>query len=53
MNTEERKLADVLHRVTPEPPRPVTVEQVAYRLVSEPQLGRPSRDGEPARGAAA
>ena len=47
MNTEERKLADVLHRVTPEPPRPVTVEQVAYRLVSEPELGRQSRGREP------
>jgi hypothetical protein len=43
VNTEERQLADVLHRVTPEPPRPVTVEQVAYRLVSEPRLGRPPR----------
>lgn len=40
MNTEERKLADVLHRITPEPPRRVTVEQVAYRLVSEPKLGQ-------------
>jgi hypothetical protein len=47
VNTEERKLADVLHRVTPEPPRPVTVEQVAYRLVSEPQLGRQTRGREP------
>jgi hypothetical protein len=43
MNTEERQLADVLHRVTPEPARPVTVEQVAYRLVSQPRLGRPPR----------
>jgi hypothetical protein len=40
VSTEERKLADVLHRLTPEPPRRVTVEQVAYRLVSEPRLGR-------------
>jgi len=40
VNTEERKLADVLHRITPEPPRRVTVEQVAYRLVSEPKLGQ-------------
>ena len=47
MNTEERKLADLLHRVTPEPPRRVTVEQVAYRLVSEPQLGRQSRARNP------
>jgi hypothetical protein len=48
VNIEERKLADVLHRVTPEPPRPVTVEQVAYRLVSEPRLGRQTRDRGPA-----
>ena len=47
MNTEERKLADLLHRVAPEPPRRVTVEQVAYRLVSEPQLGRQSRGRNP------
>ena len=47
MNTEERKLADLLHRVTPEPPRRVTVEQVAYRLVSEPQLGRQTRGRDP------
>ena len=49
MNTEERQLADVLHRVTPEPQRPVTVEQVAYRLVSEPRLRReprPRRGGQ-------
>ena len=52
MNTEERNLADVLHRVTPEPPRLVTVEQVAYRLVSEPRLGRqtPGREPRPRRG---
>jgi hypothetical protein len=43
VNIEERQLADVLHRVTPEPPRPVTVEQVAYRLVSEPSGPRPGR----------
>jgi len=47
VNTEERKLANVLHRVTPEPSRPVTVEQVAYRLVSEPRLGRQTRGREP------
>ena len=47
MNTEERQLADVLHRITPEPQRPVTVEQVAYRLVSEPRLGRQTRGREP------
>ena len=48
MNTEERKLADVLHRITPEPPRRMTVEQVAYRLVSEPKLGRQTRGRESA-----
>ena len=37
MNTEERQLAEMLHRVTPEPPRPVTVEDVAHRLASGPQ----------------
>jgi hypothetical protein len=47
VSTEERQLADVLHRVTPEPPRRVTVEQVAYRLVSEPRLGRQTRGREP------
>jgi len=47
VNTEERNLADVLHRITPEPPRRVTVEQVAYRLVSEPRLGRQTRGREP------
>ena len=35
MNTEERQLAEMLHRVTPEPPRRVTVEDVAFRLVGE------------------
>jgi hypothetical protein len=48
VNTEERKFADVLHRITPEPPRRVTVEQVAYRLVSEPKLGRQTRGRESA-----
>jgi sugar lactone lactonase YvrE len=43
VNTEERKLGDLLHRITPEPPRRVTVEQVAYRLVSEPRLRREPR----------
>ena len=43
MNTEERQLAEMLHRVTPEPPRGVTVEDVAFRLASEP--GRKPRPG--------
>jgi sugar lactone lactonase YvrE len=42
VNNEERRLADLLHRMTPEPPRPVTVEQVAYRMVSEPRPNRQS-----------
>ena len=37
MNIEERKLAELLHRMAPEPPRQVTVEQVAYRLVTDRQ----------------
>jgi PQQ-like domain len=41
MNTEERQLSDLLHRLTPEPPRPVTVEDVAFRLAN--QAGRGSR----------
>jgi hypothetical protein len=45
MNTEERQLAEMLHRVTPEPPHRVTVEDVAYRLASEPQ-----REPRPRRG---
>ena len=35
MNTEERQLAEMLHRVTPEPPRQVTVEDVSFRLADE------------------
>jgi len=42
VNMEERKLAELLHRIAPEPPRPVTVEQVAYRLVTDRQP-RPGR----------
>ena len=45
MNTEERQLAEMLHRVTPEPPRPVTVEDVAHRLASGPQREPRSRRG--------
>ena len=47
MTNDEQRLADVLHRFTPEPPRPVTVEQVAYRLISEPKLGLQPRGLEP------
>ena len=35
MNTEERQLAEMLRRVTPEPPRRVTVDDVASRLASQ------------------
>jgi hypothetical protein len=35
VNTEERQLAEMLHRVTPEPPRQVTVEDVSFRLANE------------------
>jgi PQQ-like domain len=49
VNTEERQLADVLHRITPEPPRRVTVEQVAYRLVSETSGPQPRRGPRAAR----
>jgi hypothetical protein len=45
VNTEERQLAEMLHRVTPEPPRRVTVEDVAHRLASEPQRELRSRRG--------
>jgi outer membrane protein assembly factor BamB len=45
VNTEERQLAEMLHRVTPEPPRRVTVEDVAFRLASEP-----GREPRPRRG---
>lgn len=44
MNTEEQQLSDLLHRITPEPPRGVTVEDVAIRLAD--QAGR---RGEPRR----
>jgi len=35
VNTEERQLAEMLHRVTPEPPRQVSVEDVSLRLADE------------------
>jgi len=43
VNTEERQLAEMLHRVTPEPQRRVTVEDVAFRLAAEAGRGRPGR----------
>jgi hypothetical protein len=47
VNTEERQLAELLHRVTPEPPRRVTVEDVAFRLAAE--AGRAGRRAPRAR----
>ena len=35
MTTEERQLAEMLHRITPEPPRPVTVEDIAHRVARD------------------
>jgi len=35
VNTEERQLSDLLHRLTPEPPRPVTIEEVAFRMANQ------------------
>jgi hypothetical protein len=40
VNTEERQLSDMLRRVTPEPPRRVTVEDVAFRLANQAGQGR-------------
>jgi hypothetical protein len=39
MNIQERQLSETLHRLTPEPPRPVTVEDVAARLAGKPVRG--------------
>ena len=38
MNAEERQLSDLLHRLTPEPPRRVAIEDIAFRLAN--QAGR-------------
>ena len=43
MNTEERQLTETLHRITPEPPRHVTVEDVALRLANQAGPGRQPR----------
>jgi WD40 repeat protein len=40
MNPEERRLSDLLHRVAPEPPRRVNVEDVAFRLANTAGQGR-------------
>jgi hypothetical protein len=47
VNTEERQLADMLRRVAPEPPRRVTVEDVAFRLASQPGGSARRRHREP------
>lgn len=47
MNTEERQLAEMLHRVTPEPPRRVTVEDIAYRVASQSRGSDRSRERAP------
>ena len=49
MNTEERQLAEMLHRITPEPPRRVTVEDIAYRVASEGNGAGRRRDPRPRR----
>ncbi len=40
MNTEERQLSDLLHRLAPEPPRGVTVEDIAFRLANQAGHGQ-------------
>ena len=50
MNTEERQLAEMLHRVTPEPPRRVTTEDIAYRVASEGHGSGRGREPRPRRG---
>jgi hypothetical protein len=48
VNTEERQLAEMLRRVTPEPPHRVTVEDVAPRLADAGDPGH--REPRPRRG---
>jgi PQQ-like domain len=43
VNTEERQLTEMLHRITPEPPRQVTVEDIAFRLANQAGPGRQPR----------
>ena len=51
MNTEERQLAEMLHQITPEPPRRVTVEDVAFRVANEAGRARGgSREPRPRHG---
>jgi hypothetical protein len=50
VNTEERQLAEMLHRITPEPPRRVTTEDIAYRVASEGHGSGRGREPRPRRG---
>ena len=43
MTNEEQRLTEALHRFTPEPPGPVTVEQIANRMLGAPRTGREPR----------
>jgi YVTN family beta-propeller protein len=47
VNTEEQQLADMLRRVAPDPPRRVTVEDVAFRLADQASGSRHRRYREP------
>jgi hypothetical protein len=42
---EEQRLAEMLHRVTPEPPRRITVEDVAIRMANNSTRSRSTRPG--------
>jgi hypothetical protein len=42
---EEQRLSEMLHRLTPEPPRPVTVEDVAIRLANKNAPARAAGKG--------
>jgi hypothetical protein len=50
VTVEEQRLSEMLHRLTPEPPRTVTVEDVAIHLANQaaPRPGRAFGDGQTA-----
>jgi YVTN family beta-propeller protein len=50
VNTEEQQLSDMLRRVTPEPPRRVTVEDVAFQLANQAAGSRRHREPRAERG---
>lgn len=50
MNAEERRLSELLHRVTPEPPRGLAVEDVAFRLAGQGTPRGNLREGRTWRG---